>query len=102
MTVHSALGPGFLESVYQNSLAHELRKAGLRLDCHKPINVYYDNVVVGEFEADMLVEEKVLLELKAVQSLIPAHEVQLVMVHDNAGVSGRLMPDGCKNDIPGP
>jgi GxxExxY protein len=78
MTVHSALGPGFLESVYRNALAHELRKAGLRFECHKPINVNYDGVLVGEFEADMLVEEKVLMELKATRSLVSAHEVQLV------------------------
>ncbi len=78
MKVHSALGPGFLESVYQNALEHELRKAGLRIETNKAINVHYDGVVVGEYHADMLVEEKVLIELKAAQSLVSAHEVQLV------------------------
>jgi len=78
MKVHSALGPGFLESVYQKALAHELGKAGFKVECEKPITVHYDGVVVGEFSADMLVEERVMLELKANQTLVPANEVQLV------------------------
>ena len=72
MKVHRALGPGFFESVYQNALAHELRKAGLRVECEKLIRVTYDGVTVGDFSADMLVENK------AAQALHPAHEVQLV------------------------
>jgi len=78
MKVHRTLGPGFLESVYQNALAHELRKAGQRVECEKPIQVRYDGVVVGDFSADMLVEGVVMVENKAVQALSPAHEVQLV------------------------
>jgi GxxExxY protein len=78
MAVQSGLGAGFNESVYRNALAHELSKAGLRFQRHKAINVHYDGVIVGEFEADVIVEEKVLLELKAVQYLVSAHEVQLV------------------------
>ncbi len=56
MKVHRTLGPGFLESVYHKALAHELRKAGLRVECQKAIEVRYDGVVVGDFAADMLVE----------------------------------------------
>jgi len=78
MKVHSTLGPGFLESVYQKALAHELRKAGLKVECEKPIAVHYDGVAVGDFSADMLIEDRVTLELKANQSLVPANEVQLV------------------------
>ena len=78
MTVHSALGPGFLESVYQNALVHEVRKTGLEVECEKKIRVTYDDVVVGDFSADMLVQNLILIENKAVQALIPAHEVQLV------------------------
>ena len=78
MTVHRKLGPGFLESVYQNALAHELRKAGIGVVCEKPLVVMYDGIVVGEFSADMIVEEAVLIENKAVQALVVAHEVQLV------------------------
>jgi len=55
MRVLSTLGPGFLESVYQKALAHELRKAGLKAECEKPIMVHYDGVAVGDFSADMLV-----------------------------------------------
>jgi len=78
MTVHSALGPGFLESVYQNALAHELKKTGLEVECEKRLQVTYDGVVVGDFLADMLINGIVLIENKAVQALAPAHEVQLV------------------------
>jgi GxxExxY protein len=76
--VHRVLGPGFLESVYQNALAHELRKASLEVQCEKKIQVRYDGVVVGDFVADMLVQESILIENKSVQVLSRAHEVQLV------------------------
>ena len=78
MTVHRKLGPGFLESVYQNALAHELRKARIRVECERPLVVMYDGIVVGEFSADMVVEGELLIENKAVQALVVAHEVQLV------------------------
>jgi GxxExxY protein len=78
MKVHSVPGPGFLESVYAKALAHELRQAGLRVECEKPITVKYEGVVVGEFMADKLVEEKVIVKEKAVHAIILAHEVQLV------------------------
>jgi GxxExxY protein len=78
MTVHRILGPGFLESVYQKAFAHELGKAGLRVECEKELMVTYDGVVVGDFSADMFIEDTILVENKAVQSLMTAHEVQLV------------------------
>jgi GxxExxY protein len=78
MTVHRTLGPGFLESVYQHALAHELKKAGIGVECERKIQVTYDGVVVGDFSADMVVQDVVLIENKAVQALAPAHEVQLV------------------------
>lgn len=78
MTVHRALGPRFLESVDQNALAHELRIADLHVACEHAITVWYDGMVVGNFSADMLVENIVLIENKAVQAMAPAHEVQLV------------------------
>jgi GxxExxY protein len=78
MTVHRTLGPGFLESVYQKALAHELHRAGLKTVCEWPIEVRYDGVNVGDFSADMLVEDRILIENKAVQNLCTAHEVQLV------------------------
>lgn len=78
MKVHRVLGPGFLESVYREALLIELRKAGLRAEEEKRINVLYEGVSVGDFAADILVEGKVILELKAVETLVKAHEVQTV------------------------
>jgi GxxExxY protein len=78
MKVHRTLGPGFLESVYQAALLHELKKANIAVECQNQISVHYDGVVVGDFAADMIVENRILLELKAVQSVNVAHEVQVV------------------------
>jgi GxxExxY protein len=91
MRIHSALGPGFLESVYQNALAHELRKSGLAVETEKPIKVTYDGVVVGEFYADMLVNDTILIENKAVQTLNPAHEVQTVNYLTATGIEIGLL-----------
>jgi GxxExxY protein len=78
MKVHSTLGPGFLESVYHAALAHELRKANIPFESKKRINVYYDDIVAGEFEADFLVESELIVELKAIQTLTAKDEVQTV------------------------
>src|SRR5436190_1655521 len=91
MKVHSALGPGFLESVYQKALAHELRKAGLKVEYEKPITVHYDGLAVGNFSAHMLVDDRVMLELKANQSLAPANEVQLVNYLTATGIEVGLL-----------
>jgi GxxExxY protein len=91
MTVHSTLGPGFLESVYEKALAHELAKADLRTECQKPITVIYDGTVVGEFFADLFVEDTVMVENKAVQALHPVNEVQLVNYLTATGVDIGLL-----------
>ena len=78
MLVHGTLRAGYLESVYRNSLAHELRQAALRVECEKRLVVRYRDLVVGEFAADMLVDSCVIVEVKAVRALTPAHEAQLV------------------------
>ena len=91
MKVHSTLGPGFLESVYCKALSHELRKAGLKVECEKPIKVHYDGIVVGEFSADMLVEGRVMVESKATQALVPANEVQLVNYLTGTGIEIGLL-----------
>jgi GxxExxY protein len=78
MKVHSALGPGYLESVYQNALIWELRKSGFTADTERPISVQYDGQIVGAFTADLVVNSSLIVELKASQSLAKAHEVQLV------------------------
>src|SRR5215831_3705318 len=78
MKVHSALGPGFLESVYQNALTWELRKEGFKSEVGKAITVRYDGQIVGAFTADLLVNDSLIIELKATQMLVKAHEVQVV------------------------
>jgi len=76
--VYNKMGFGFLESVYQKCLLIELRKAGLDLESQEPITVYYDDEIVGEFVADIIVNDTIILELKSVRRVIKAHEVQLV------------------------
>ena len=78
MKVHSTLGAGFLESVYHKALAHELTKGGFQFESEKTLKVLYDGILVGEFVADLLVEDELIVELKAVQALATAHEVQTV------------------------
>lgn len=85
------LGPGYLESVYKNAMLVELNKNGLSYEIEKPINVYYDDVLVGEFKADIVVEKVLILELKAVQSLHMAHEIQLVNYLTATGVDDGLL-----------
>ncbi|BBO32453.1 GxxExxY protein [Lacipirellula parvula] len=76
--VHNTLGTGFLESVYERSLLIELRHAGLRAQQQAPLDVFYRDEVVGQFFADIIVEDKIVVELKACERLAKAHEVQLV------------------------
>ena len=76
--VYNTLGSGFLESVYHKSLHIELEKSGLASEVQKPIKVYYDDQPVGDFFADIIVNELVVVELKAIQKLNKTHEVQLV------------------------
>ena len=78
MKIHRKLGPGFLESVYHNALAHELGKAGLEHHSQHHIDVIYDEVRVGQFIADFFIEDRVLVELKAILDLTSTHEAQLV------------------------
>jgi GxxExxY protein len=78
MKVHRTLGPGFLESVYLNALAYELRKAGLESEIGSRIKVRYGNVIVGDFVADLLVAGTLICELKAISCLTKADEVQVV------------------------
>jgi GxxExxY protein len=78
MRVHATLGPGFLESVYEGALALELHKVGLAAARQQPIDVYYDDTRVGHFVADMVIGSRLIIELKAIQALTEAHEMQLV------------------------
>jgi len=76
--VHSYFGFGFLEKVYENALAVDLRRRGLKVEQQKPVTVWYHDTVVGEYVCDLLVEDKVLVELKSVRQLVDAHHAQIL------------------------
>jgi len=76
--VYNILGYGFLEKVYENALVLELRGDGLDVKQQHPITVIYKGEVIGEYFADLIVEDKVIVELKSANAIDPAHEVQLV------------------------
>jgi GxxExxY protein len=75
-TVSNTLGAGFLEKVYENAMAFELRKAGLKAEQQKPIKVHYENVIVGDYVADIVVDDVILVELKAIRALDDTHMSQ--------------------------
>ncbi len=91
MKVHAALGRGFVESVYQNALIWELRKCGVNAEAERPISVYYDGQLVGAFTADLFVNGSLIVELKSIQALAKAHEVQLVNYLVATGVNEGLL-----------
>jgi GxxExxY protein len=77
--VHKALGPGLLESAYQQCLAYELHKRVLHVESEVPLPIYYDGVRIDAgYRADMIVENLVVIENKTVESLLPIHSVQLL------------------------
>ncbi len=76
--VMNTLGVGFLEKVYENALAIELRKRGLYVQQQVPLTVYYENEEVGKYVADLLVENKIIVELKNVDSIIKVHVKQCI------------------------
>jgi GxxExxY protein len=76
--VGSKMGCGFLEKCYKNALAHELRKAGLTVEREVELKVWYDDIIVGEYFADIIVEGVVLVELKSCDSLHAAHSAQCI------------------------
>ncbi len=77
-TVYNTLGYGFLKKVYENALMIELSKNGLKAEKEKYIQVLYDNQSVGEYFADIIVEDTIILELKAAKSVVEEHELQLI------------------------
>ena len=76
MDVHGLLGPGYLEAVYQAALAHEMQLRAIRYEQFKRLPVRYKGVLVGDYEADMVVEDKIILEIKAVSRLLEQHRAQ--------------------------
>lgn len=79
MKIHSALGPGLLESAYAACLKHELIKRGLRVACEVPLPVVYDGVRLDAgYRLDLVVEDTVVVELKAIEALAPIHQAQII------------------------
>ena len=91
MRVHSDLGPGLLESVYQNALCVELQEQGMRYSAEQPVDVAYRGRHVGHLYADIIVEERVILELKAVEELAPIHTAQLITYLKATGLRTGLL-----------
>jgi len=90
-TVYNTMGFGYLESVYEDCMLIELKKAGLNMESQKRITVHYQGQVVGEFVADIFVEDKIIVELKSVKKLIQAQSVQLVNYLVSTGVDVGLL-----------
>ncbi|MBN1912189.1 MAG: GxxExxY protein [Pirellulales bacterium] len=90
-SVHNTLGPGFLEKVYENALRIELEEAGLIVAQQKPIPVLYRGRTVGEFFADLFVDNRLIVELKAIRQLAQEHEVQLVNYLAATGIDDGLL-----------
>ena len=76
--VHNTLGAGFLEKIYEKSMLIELRKRGISTESQYPISVYYEDELVGDYFADLFVENCLIIELKAVENITVSHEKQLV------------------------
>ncbi|MCH2204927.1 MAG: GxxExxY protein [Lentisphaerales bacterium] len=89
--VYNSLGSGFLESVYEKSMMHELTKLCIPAVSQKAIKVVYDGVVVGDFYADILVENRLIVELKVIQNICTANEVQLVNYLKATGIDHGLL-----------
>lgn len=98
--VYNALGYGYLEKVYQNAMKVELEQKGVRVEAQKPIKVFYSGVVVGEYFADLLVEQKLIVELKTVSAISHEHEAQLGNYLKSTGISiGLLLNFGPKAEF---
>lgn len=98
--VYNTLGFGFLEKVYEKALFIELNKIGLKVELQKPIKVYYNDQIIGDYYADLLVDEIVIVELKAVESLCEQHEFQLINYLKATNIEiGLLLNFGKKPEI---
>ena len=107
IAVHRELGPGFLESVYENALKHEMLKAGLAVEQQNLVPVLYDGVRVGEHRLDLVVEDAVLVELKAIDDLHPIFTAQVISYLKASGLpvgllinfNERLLKEGLKRFV---
>ena len=86
IAVHNALGCGFLEKVYENALAYELRKHGFEVQQQAALQVFYESMLVGDYVVDVLVNEKFIIEIKATERDNPLHKAQLINYLKAAGL----------------
>ena len=89
--VHKGLGYGFVEKVYKNALAIELQEANIKCDIEVPLKVLYHEKVVGDYYADIVVDDKIIVEVKALSNLAAVHEVQLVNYLKATGLNVGLL-----------
>lgn len=97
--VQNTLGCGFLEKVYENALAHEIKKTGLHVQQQVPVRVVYDDITVGEYIADIIVQGTVLLELKHVRQLDPVHHAQCLNYLKATGLPICLLINFAKTEL---
>ena len=89
--VRDVLSQGYQEVIYQKALLYELRQAGLKAEAEVPLQVGYKGIILGDFVADIVVENQIIIELKAVQTVVTAHEVQLVNYLKATGIEMGLL-----------
>jgi GxxExxY protein len=98
MKVHRTLGCGFVESIYRGALAIELREVGIEFEIHPVLPVFYKGEEVGVFQADIIIENKLIVELKAVEALTVPHAIQLINYLSAAQIEhGLLLNFGAKS-----
>ncbi|NQV18483.1 MAG: GxxExxY protein [Armatimonadetes bacterium] len=97
--VYNIMGFGYLESVYEKCLIIELRKIGLKVESQKPVIVHYLNQIVGNYIADIVVENKIIIELKSVKNIVKAHEVQLVNYLTATGLEVGLVINFAESEV---
>ncbi len=89
--VHNTLGPGYLESIYQNALIIELQNMGFKCDAEKSVKIFYSGHEIGEHRLDLIIEEKVIVELKAVSEFHPVHKAQIISYLKATGLKVALL-----------
>ena len=84
--VHKVLGSGYMEKLYERALLVELEENGLKAESQVPVQVHYKNILIGDYKIDIIVENKVIIELKACSKIIPVHEAQLIQYLYASGI----------------
>ena len=98
--VYNELGFGFLEKVYENALKQEIQDRNMRVDSQKQIKVFYHGIIVGDYYADLIVEDSVIIEIKAAKSICPDHEAQIYNYLRATGIKvGLILNFGPKPSI---